>query len=97
AAKSVRVAELNVQNQQKIEWPKNKSVALAYIDQLERSGGLAADDIASLRQLVESSRLGQAEVAKLKNMLQKSAGQAKSRTDSARLQALAEVLSQPGL
>jgi len=97
AAKSVRVAELNVQNQQKIEWPKNKAVALAYIDQLERSEGLSADVIADLRRAVESSRLGQAEVAKLKDMLGKSAGQAKTKADSARLQALAEVLGQPAL
>src|SRR6185295_9003994 len=34
AARSVRVSELNVQNQQKIVWPRNKSAALAYIDQL---------------------------------------------------------------
>ncbi|MGC1129469.1 MAG: hypothetical protein WA875_07910, partial [Candidatus Acidiferrales bacterium] len=37
AAKTVRVAELNVQNQQKIEWPAQLVVAKAYVDQLERS------------------------------------------------------------
>ena len=34
AAKLVRVSELNVQNQQKIEWPRKLVVAKAYIDQL---------------------------------------------------------------
>ena len=95
AAKSVRVSELNVQNQQKIEWPKNRVAALAYIDQLERTGSLSADEIASLRQAVQSSHLGQAEVGKLKSMLEKSAGIAKSAADSARLQALAEILTRP--
>jgi hypothetical protein len=37
AAKTVHVAELNVQNQEKIEWPRQLIVAKAYVDQLERS------------------------------------------------------------
>ena len=36
AAKTVQVSELNVQNQQKIEWPRRLVVAKAYVDQLER-------------------------------------------------------------
>ncbi|MFZ0619093.1 MAG: hypothetical protein WAM01_10425, partial [Candidatus Acidiferrales bacterium] len=46
AAKTVRVAELNVQNQQKIEWPAQLVVAKAYVDQLERSEALPAKRIA---------------------------------------------------
>src|SRR6202167_1592007 len=46
AAKLVRVDVLNVQNQQKIEWPANLVVAKAYIDQLQRSQALPADQIA---------------------------------------------------
>ena len=97
AARSVRFAELNVQNQQKIVWPKNKSAALAYIDQLDRSGALAADQITELHNAVEARNLDQTQVAKLRNMLETKAGRAKSRTDSVRLQALAEVLSQSTL
>ncbi len=41
AAKTVRVAELNVQNQQKIEWPAQLVVAKAYVDQLSRVAGFA--------------------------------------------------------
>ena len=40
AAKAVRMAEFNVQNQQKIEWPRNLIMAKAYVDQLERSQAL---------------------------------------------------------
>ncbi|HLL70640.1 MAG TPA: hypothetical protein VK363_04355 [Pyrinomonadaceae bacterium] len=101
AAKVVRVAELNVQNQEKIEWPRRLVVAKAYVDQLERSQGLAADRIAALRQAiqkVESSQPNQREFGELKSLapsLEKSAGQTKSAADSARLRALAEILKQP--
>ena len=48
AAKTVRMAELNVQNQQRIVWPRKLVVAKAYIDQLERSQALPADRITAL-------------------------------------------------
>jgi len=101
AAKVVRVAELNVQNQEKIEWPPQLVVAKAYIDQLERSQALSADRIAALRQAIqsaESSQMKRSELAKLKSLapsLQKSAVMTKSAADSTRLQALSEILKRP--
>jgi hypothetical protein len=103
AAKAVRVAELNVQNQQKIEWPRQLVVAKAYVDQLERSQALPSGQITALRQAIqraESSHLNRKEIGKLKSLapsLEKSAGLTKSAADSARLQALAEILRQPAL
>jgi hypothetical protein len=103
AAKVVRVAELNVQNQEKIEWPRRLVVAKAYLDQLERSQALPSERIAALRQAIqraESSRLNRMEMGKLKSLappLEKSAGLTKSAADSARLQALAEILRRPAL
>jgi hypothetical protein len=103
AAKTIRMTELNVQNQERIEWPRQLVVAKAYIDQLERSQALSTDRITALRQAIqsaESSRLNRRELGKLKNLapsLQKSAGQTKSAADSARLLALAEILRQPAL
>jgi hypothetical protein len=94
AAKSVKVAELNVQNQQKIVWPRNKAAGLAYIDQLERSQALAADQIKELRNAVEAKNLDQTQVAKLKDMLTKNAKKAKSQGDVARFQAIADLFSQ---
>lgn len=94
AAKSVKVAELNVQNQQKIVWPKSKAAGLAYVDQIERSQALAADQINELRNAVEAKNLNQTQVAKLKDMLTKNAGKAKSSADAARFQAIAELISQ---
>jgi hypothetical protein len=93
AAKTVRVAELNVQNQQKIEWPAKLIVAKAYVDQLERSQALPAEQIAALRAAMDKNKLG-----KLKAMapaLEKSAAAAKTPTDSKRLHALAEILKHP--
>src|SRR5438552_9940055 len=71
AAKAVRVSELNVQNQQKIEWPAQLVVAKAYVDQLSRSLALPADRIAALEQAIqsaESSHMSRGKLAKVKNM-----------------------------
>ena len=98
AAKSVRVAELNVQNQQKIVWPKNKAAALAYIDQLERSGGLPAEQIASLRRSIEKANGSSSQLEELKKLaplVEKGAASAKSPADAARLTALADILKRP--
>jgi hypothetical protein len=95
------VAELNVQNQQKIAWPAKLVVAKAYVDQLERSAALPAQQIAALRQAMqsaESSHLSRSKVAKLKGMapsLEKDAATAKSPADSTRLHELAEILKHP--
>jgi hypothetical protein len=101
AAKAVQVAELNVQNQERIEWPRTLSVAKAYVDQLERSQALPADRIAALRQAIgsaETSNMKQSEFTKLKSLalsLEKTAATTQSAADSTRLQALAEILKQP--
>ena len=50
AAKSVHLAYLNVQGQPKYVWPPSFALARAYVDQLERSNGLAAARIAAVRQ-----------------------------------------------
>lgn len=103
AAKAVRIAELNVQNQEKIEWPRQLVVAKAYVDQLERSQALPSSRIATLRQAIqgaESSRLKGKELGKLKSFaasLEKSAALTKNEADSVRLQALAEIVRRPAL
>jgi hypothetical protein len=101
AAKAVKVAELNVQNQQKIEWPAQLVVASAYLDQLERSQALPAKEIGSLRKAIhnaEKSHLSEKTVAKLKDLsgtVGQSVGSAKSPADSSRLSSLAEILKHP--
>jgi hypothetical protein len=101
AAKAVHVSELNVQDQQKIDWPAQLIVAKAYVDQLERSEALPADRITALRAAInaaETSHMSKSDLAKLKRMapsLDKSAATAKSPADSKRLQALADILKHP--
>ncbi len=101
AAKTVRVTELNVQNQQKIDWPAQLVVAKAYVDQLERSQALPAERITALRAAIsaaESSHMSQSKVAKLKSMapsLEKNAAMANNPADSARLHILADILKHP--
>jgi hypothetical protein len=101
AAKTVRVSELNVQNQQKIEWPSKLVVAKAYVDQLARSQALPANQIAALEKAIqsaESSHMSKGKLAKLKSMapsLEKSAATAKSPADSTRLRVLADILKHP--
>jgi hypothetical protein len=101
AARTIRLTELNVQSQPKIEWPRKLVVAKAYIDQLERSQALPADQIAALRQAIqsaESSHLNQKAQEQLKTLassVEQSTG--KSTADTTRLQALAEILKQPAL
>jgi len=93
AAKTVKVAELNVQNQQKIEWPKNLTVAKAYIDQLERSQALSADRITALRAAIQKGDTGS--LKKMAPAVEKDAASAKTPADANRLTALAEILKQP--
>jgi hypothetical protein len=99
AAKTVRLAELNVQNQQKMEWPEQLVVAKAYLDQLSRSQALPTGEISKVQKAIQSaekSHMSKGKVAKLKSMapsLEKSAGTAKSPADSTRMHALADVLT----
>jgi hypothetical protein len=103
AAKTVQVRELNVQNQQKLEWPTKLVVAKAYLDQLSRSQALPPEKITALQsaiQSAESSHMSSAELKKLKEMapgLKKDADTANNQSDSKRLRALAEILEHPSV
>jgi hypothetical protein len=99
AAEAVRVAELNVQNQERFEWPRTLVVAKAYVDQLERSQALPADRIASLRQAIGKAETSSKERGKLKGLAPslESAAQTTSAADSSRLRGLAEILKRPVL
>jgi hypothetical protein len=101
AANAVHFAALNVQNQQKIEWPSTLVVAKAYVDQLARSQALSASRIAALQAAIKStekSHMSAPKLVKLKNMaasLEKSAATAKTPADAMRMHALAGVLKHP--
>ena len=101
AAKTIRIRELNVQNQERIVWPRKLIVAKAYIDQLERAQALPADRIATLRQAIksaETARLSRSAIAKLKRLapsVEQSAGTTQNAADANRLHALADILNRP--
>ncbi len=106
AAKTVRVAELNVQNQQPIVWPTKVVVAKAYVDQLARSQALSPDRIASLQQVLSTgntaskSKNEQAhlEMQRMAHTLDESAATAKTPADASRMKALAAILTaHPGM
>ena len=98
AAKAVQTAQLNVQTQERTEWPRTLVVAKAYLDQLERSQALTSGEISNLRQAIRKAEGSRSELGKLKKLapsLEKSSGGAKNGADSARLRALAEILKAP--
>lgn len=102
AARSVRTPELNVQMQQMIKYPKNLTVAKAYLDQLERSKALSAEELANLRQTIrdaENSKLKKKDAGKLKKLAPSIEQKAKtaSGADAARMSAVAEILRKPAL
>jgi len=97
AAKTVRVAELNVQNQQKIEWPRKLVVAKAYVDQLERSQAMPSDQITSLRQAIQKAETSK-KAGGLKSFasaIDKNVGSAKNPADASRMRGLADILKKP--
>lgn len=103
AAKSIKVAELNVQNQQRMIYPKNLVVAKAYLDQLERSQAMNSAKVTELRKAIqdaESSKLNKKSADKLKKLapaLEKDSKSSKNEADTAKMLALAEILKQPAM
>ncbi len=100
AAKTVKVSELNVQNQEKIVWSNQLIVAIAYVDQLERSQSLTADKISELRTAIQKAEGSKKDAGKLKKLapsLEKTAQTSKNSADSNRLLALAEILKRPAV
>lgn len=101
AAKSVQFTELNVQNQQRIEWPARLVVAKAFLDQLERSQALPAERITEIRnaiQSAEASNLGRNDLAKLRGLarsIRESARKTTNALDSKRMAAMADILQRP--
>jgi LVIVD repeat len=81
AARSVHFDYLNVQGQQKMVWPPSVALAGAYLDQLERTHGMAADEIAKARKDLASAAKASAttrkvELSRLASELERAAAQA---------------------
>ncbi len=90
AAKTVHVDQLNVQDQQRFSWPASFPLARAYLDQLERSGGLGAKEVAAARTALAKAEKGSGQgrrttLQQLASQLGKPGGVS---TDPARIQML---------
>jgi hypothetical protein len=93
AAKQVRHEVLNVQNQPKLEWPATFEVARAWVDQLERSNGLAAARIAAVRRamIAAERQTGTARQTALTRLATELERDAAGSSDRARVEALVGV------
>jgi len=93
AAKLVKLAYQNVQDQQRLTWPATFVVARAYLDQLERSHGLAADRIGAARSALAGAERGRAgRRATLATLATQLDRDARSASDAAKVRMLAAVV-----
>jgi hypothetical protein len=89
AASLVTVDRLNVQDQQQAAWPNSPVVARAYLDQLTRSRGIAADRAGAVKTALD--RHDRAQLTTLAGQLEQDAASA-SAIDAKRLKALAAAI-----
>ncbi len=96
AAVQVRMEVFNAQQQPRVQWPANFTVARAYVDQLARSKSLPPDRIASLKTALDRGDRSPdgADLDQLNTLaaqLEKDAGAASGR-DAMRLRSLADTI-----
>ncbi len=94
AAKSVRLDYLNVQGQPKLVWPPTFALARAYVDQLERSNGVAVEDISKIRDALTSaeSMQGAGRRTALTRLAAKVDGDARGSSDAGKVRMLARAV-----
>ncbi len=94
AAKSVRLEYFNTQDQPKFVWPASFALSGAYLDQLARSNGLAADSVSALRRdLAGAEKLaGQARREALTRLATRVEANAASAADGGKVRLLAASL-----
>ncbi len=96
AARTVHLDYLNPQGQPKYVWPASFSLARAYVDQLERSKGLSAERIATVRKALDGAEKakGAKRNAALKGLASQLQGEARGSSDSARVEKLAGAVKE---
>ena len=94
AAKTVKFDYLNAQEQRKLVWPASFAKARAYVDQLERSNGLAAARIGSVRQELDAAEKlsAQPKQAALKKLATQLTADAKAASDQPKARMLADAV-----
>jgi hypothetical protein len=96
AAKTVRFDYLNAQEQRKLVWPASFAKARAYLDQLERSKGLAADRIAAVRTGLTAAekQSGGSRQASLKKLAAQVTADEAASTDRAKVKLLSDAVAE---
>jgi hypothetical protein len=91
AAASVRVDHSNPQSQPRFVWPATFALAGAYVDQLERSGGLAPARIASARRGLDAAERASGSTRReaLESLAAELASEASLSRDAAKVRTLA--------
>jgi hypothetical protein len=99
ASRTVEFSYFNVQGQQKFEWPATFVLARAYVDQLERSGGLSAEGVSMARSSLaklESAPAAErkAGLSQMADHLEHLSGDSENAADAKRLSLLAGTVRQ---
>ncbi|HKW48569.1 MAG TPA: hypothetical protein VJN70_14065 [Gemmatimonadaceae bacterium] len=96
AAKTVHFDYMNTQGQPKFVWPASFALSRAYVDQLERSGGLSAARIQAVRQALAGAEKasGSARSTALSQLASQLDGDAASSGDAAKVKSLASSVHQ---
>ncbi len=94
AAKTVKWDYLNTQGQRKIVWPPSFALSRSYVDQLERSHGLAADKLAAVRSSLSGAEKasGSERSTALTALSTQIDGDVSGSSDGAKVQKLSESL-----
>jgi hypothetical protein len=94
AAKTVKFDYLNAQEQRKLVWPASFAKARSFVDQLERSTGLAAARLATVRQELDSAEklAAQARQAALKKLATQLTADIKTSSDQPKARMLVEAV-----
>lgn len=94
AAKTIRWDYLNPQGQPSFEFPSTFALARAYVDQLERSGGLAEGRISAVRQELANaeSASGNSRSSTLTRLAGQLDGEAGASRDAAKVRTLASAV-----
>jgi hypothetical protein len=95
AAKSVKMAYWNTQDQQKLVWAPSFALARAYLDQLARSNGLATETIASARTALDAAerRSGAQRKTALTELASRLTGATASAHDAAKVRLLSTAVT----
>jgi hypothetical protein len=93
AAKSVHFDYFNVQGQPKVVWPATFALARAYLDQLERSKGMEASEIAAARDTLASAEKG-SDTERRDRLTQLAARLEAGARDAGKVRMLADVVKQ---